>query len=199
MFKTILRLIPWILIAILLFRVYHLNKQVNDYQDKTAELSEKLKNQTVIKQTEIVYKYRTKEGTVTQKTVYVPVYGSINMLTPIEGGEINLSFWDKLTNQIIKNDDGSVVLINTRGFTFRPNITAFLSEDPEVGIGATLAFWNRYNAGIGFGHKETLYLYGGRNISDIFTFMPNTSAVAVIGRNLKEQDNRLGIGLSVNF
>lgn len=62
-----------------------------------------------------------------------------------------------------------------------------------------LLYWNRYNAGVGIGHKDTVYIYGSRNISDILSFTRNSSLEIGLGKNFKDQDTRFIIGLSTRL
>lgn len=62
-----------------------------------------------------------------------------------------------------------------------------------------LLYWNRYNAGVGITHKETAFIYGSRSISDILNFTRNTSLQIGLGKNFKENDTRLLIGLSTRL
>lgn len=193
------KLIPYILIIFLLLRVVYLNKQNESLRGKTAELSEELKKQTVVYKDKIVYKYRDSEGKAKQEEVYIPSEGKVEILTPKENTNLDLSFWDKIFNVTIKETDGSIILIKNKGFSFAPELAGFYSKEFEVGLQFRLLYWNRYNAGIGFGSGETLYAYGSRTVSDIFPFLRNTSAQIGFGRNLKENENRFLIGINVRL
>lgn len=187
------------LIAFLSFRVVYLNNQNIALRGKTAELSEQLKSQTVITKEKIVYKYRDTEGKPRQQEFYVPSEGSIEIITPKENQDIKPSKIDGLFNNIIEQTDGSIIKIQNKGFAFAPEAGFIYSKEFEATLQLRLMYWNRYNAGIGIGHKETIFIYGSRNISDILNFTRNTSFQIGLGKNIKENDTRFIVGLAVRL
>ena len=194
------KLIPYVLIAFLLIRVVQLNKKNTLLIDKTATLEENLKNKTVIYKDKIVYKERVVSGTeVKQETVYVPIDGKIEILTPDEGNKLDLNIIDKVFNHIIKQDDGSVILVKNKGFTIAPEVAALYSTKLELGLQVKIFYWDRYNAGIGITNNEVIYVYGSRNISDIFNFTKNTSMQVALGKDLKEGNTRFLFGVNVRL
>ena len=199
----ILKLIPYLIIAFLLFRIVYLNKQNTVLIDKNATLEENLKNKTIIYKDRIVFKERvgdTVTGTaVQQQTVYIPVDGQVQILTPEEGQNLNLSVLDKLFNQIIKQEDGSIIMVKTRGFTAAPEIAGLYSNKLELGLQVKIAYWSRYNAGIGITNEETLYGYISRNISDLIPFIHNTSAQISYGKDLDDGNMKFLFGLNVRL
>lgn len=91
------KLIPYLIIAFLLIRIVYLNKQNTILIDKTATLEENLKNKTVIYKDKIIYKERvdTVSGTeVKQETVYIPIDGKVEILTPSEQEKLNVNIAD---------------------------------------------------------------------------------------------------------
>ena len=171
----IIKIIPYLIIIFLLFRIVYLNKQNTILIDKTATLEENLKNKTIIYKDKIIYKERVKgsevEGKeVIQQTVYIPVDGKVEILTPEEGNKLDLNIFDKVFNHIIKQEDGSVILIKDKGFVIAPEVAALYSNKLELGLQIKLAYWNRYNAGVGITNNEVIYVYGSRSISDILNF-----------------------------
>lgn len=196
----ILKILPYILIAFLLYRIVSLNKQNTILIDKTATLEENLKNKTVIYKDKIVYKERVVNGTeVKQTTVYVPIDGKIEILTPAEQEKLNLGIFDKTFNHIIKQEDGSVILIKNKGFTLAPEISALYSNKLELGFQVKVFYWSRYNAGVGITNEETLYGYISRNISDIIPFIHNTSAQISYGKDLDEGNTKFLFGVNVRL
>ena len=198
-----LKLIPYLIIAFLLFRIINLNKENTLLLDKTAKLEENLKQKTIIYKDKIIFKERIKDtvsGTsVKQQTVYIPSEGSVSILTPEEGQNINLTTWQKIFNEVIRQEDGSIILIKNKGFTISPEISILYSRKLELGGQLKFLYWNRYNLGIGFTNEETLYGYLSRNISDVVPIFKNTSAQISYGKNLKENNNRLLFGLNVRL
>lgn len=196
----ILKILPYILIAFLLYRIVSLNKQNTILIDKTATLEENLKNKTIIYKDKIVYKERVVNGTeVKQTTVYVPIDGKIEILTPTEQEKLNLGIFDKAFNHIIKQEDGSVILIKNKGFTLAPEISALYSNKLELGFQIKVFYWSRYNAGVGITNEETLYGYISRNISDIIPFIRNTSAQVAYGKDLDEGNTKFLFGVNVRL
>ena len=200
----IIKIIPYLIIIFLLFRIVYLNKQNTILIDKTATLEENLKNKTIIYKDKIIYKERVKgsevEGTeVTQQTVYIPVDGKVEILTPDEGNKLDLNIFDKVFNHIIKQEDGSVILIKDKGFVIAPEVAALYSNKLELGLQLKLFYWNRYNTGVGITNNEVIYVYGSRSISDILNFTKNTSAEIALGKDLKEGNTKFLFGVSVRL
>ena len=196
------KLIPYLIIAFLLIRIVYLNKQNTLLIDKTATLEENLKNKTVIYKDKIIYKERvdTVSGTeVKQETVYIPVDGKVEILTPAEQEQLNLNILDKVFNHIIKQEDGSVILVKNKGFTLAPEVAALYSDKLELGLQVKVFYWSRYNTGVGITNNSVLYGYASRNISDIIPFTHNTSAQISYGKSLENGDNKLLLGLSVRL
>lgn len=197
------KLIPYLIIIFLLIRIVYLNKQNTILIDKTAKLEENLKNKTVIYKDKIIYKEKVKdtvEGTsVKQQTVYIPNEGKVEILTPEEGQNINLSTWQNIFNEVIKQEDSSIILVKNKGFTISPEVSALYSNKLELGLQLKFIYWGRYNAGLGITNNEVLYGYLSRNISDIFNFTQNTSVEIAVGKDLKENNNKILFGLSVRL
>lgn len=195
-----IKLLPYLLIIFLFVRVSYLNKQNVLLKNKTATLEENLSKKTIVYKDKIIYKEREITGTnIKQETVYIPSEGKVEILTPTEGNKLDLSLIDKVFNKVIKQDDGTVILVQNRGFSFAPEIAGLYSNEFELGLQLKLIYWNRYSAGTGFTDKETLYGYINRNISDIFPFLKNTNLQFAIGKNFKEQETRFLIGVSVRL
>lgn len=196
------KLIPYLIIAFLLIRIVYLNKQNTILIDKTATLEENLKNKTVIYKDKIIYKERvdTVSGTeVKQETVYIPIDGKIEILTPSEQEKLNLNILDKAFNHIIKQEDGSVILIKNKGFTIAPEVAALYSDKLELGLQVKVFYWDRYNAGVGITNNSVLYGYASRNISDILNFTKNTAAQVALGKDLENGDTKFLFGVSVRL
>lgn len=200
----LIKLIPYIIIAFLLFRVIYLNKQNTVLIDKTATLEENLKHKTVIYKDKIIYKERVSGTEVTgkevkQETVYIPTEGKVEILTPEESQNLNLNLIDKIFNHIIEQEDGTVILVQTRGFSFAPEIAGLYSSKVELGAQAKLVFWGRYGAGIGFTNEQTLYAFINRNISDVVPWFKNTALEVAGGKSVKDGNGKILFGLSVRL
>ena len=199
----VFKLIPYLIIAFLLWRIVYLNKQNTILIDKTATLEENLKNKTVIYKDKIIYKERignSVTGTdIKQTTVYVPYNGYINILTPEEGQKLDLNLSNKLFNHIIKQEDGSVILIKDKGFTFSPSASLIYTNKLEIGVQSRFLFYKRYGIGIGITNQYMLYTYIDRNVSDIINLFKNTNMQLTIGKDLENGKFKLGVGINVNF
>lgn len=194
------KLIPYLIIIFLLIRIVYLNKQNTLLIDKTATLEENLKNKTVIYKDKIIYEERVVNGTeVQQTTIYVPIDGKIEILTPEEGNKLDLGLVDKVFNHVIKQEDGSVILVKNKGFAVSPLISLFYSKEFEYAIQLRLLYWNRYGMGIGYSDKDTLFAFIERNASDILPFTRNLSFQIIYGKNQRFNEQRIGIGLNVRL
>ena len=199
MFKF-LKLLPYLLIVFLFFRISYLNKQNIRLKNKTATLEENLKKKTIIYKDKIIFKEREVTGTnIKQETFYIPSEGKVEILNPKDDEQYDLTLIDKIFNKVIKQEDGTILLIKNKGFSIAPEVSIMLSSELEVGGQLKLLYWSRYSSGIGFSDKQTLYGYVSRNISDIFNFTKNTSIQLAVGKNFKEQETRFLLGVNVRL
>lgn len=199
--KKLFYLILAFIIAFLVWNNHKLNKKLKAAYSKNAELEEELKTKITITKDKIVYVYRDKE-TPKQEEAYVPPMGEVEIKAPKE---------EKVNGSLVPNKvecswfqkkielDNAIVCITNKGFGVKPGLGTFIAKEPEVSFNLSLAYWGRYITGIGFGHRETAFVYGGRHISDILSFAPNTFIMGGLGYNLKEQDKRVLLGLGIHF
>lgn len=200
--KALIKILPYLIIMFLCFRIMYLNNKNIKLVDSNAKLSEKLKKQVIIYKDRIISKERvnTVTGTeIKQETVYVPIDGKIEILAPEEGNKLDLNLIDKIFNHIIKQEDGSIILVKDKGFTIAPEISALYSDKLELGLQLKLFYWSRYNFGLGITNNEVLYGYVARNISDIIPIIHNTSIQASFGKDLKNSDTKFLFGLNVRL
>lgn len=200
----ILKLLPYLIIAFLLFRLIYLNKQNTILVDKNATLEENLKNKTVIYKDKIIYKERIKGNEVSgteiqQQTIYIPTDGKIEILTPEEGQNLNIGLIDSLFNHIIEQEDGTIILVKDKGFTIAPEVSLLYSNKLEFGGQVKLFYWSRWNLGLGITNEETLYGYVARNISDLIPFFKNTSAQVAYGKDLDDGNTKILFGVNVRL
>ena len=195
-----IKLLPYLLIVFLFFRISYLNKQNIRLKNKTATLEENLKKKTIIYKDKIIFKEREVTGTnIKQETFYIPSEGKVEILNPKDDTQYDLTLIDKIFNKVIKQEDGTILLIKNKGFSIAPEVSIMLSSELEVGGQLKLLYWSRYSSGIGFSDKQTLYGYISRNISDIFNFTKNTSIQLAVGKNFKEQETRFLLGVNVRL
>lgn len=195
-----LKLLPYLLIVFLFFRISYLNKQNIRLKNKTATLEENLKKKTIIYKDKIIFKEREVTGTnIKQETFYIPSEGKVEILNPKDDEQYDLTLIDKMFNKVIKQEDGTILLVKNKGFSIAPEVSIMLSNELEVGGQLKLLYWSRYSSGVGFSDKQTLYGYISRNISDIFNFTKNTSIQLAVGKNFKEQETRFLLGVNVRL
>ena len=195
-----LKLLPYLLIVFLFFRISYLNKQNIRLKNKTATLEENLKKKTIVYKDKIIFKEREVTGTnIKQETFYIPSEGKVEILNPKDDEQYDLTLIDKIFNKVIKQEDGTILLIKNKGFSIAPEVSIMLSNELEVGGQLKLLYWSRYSSGVGFSDKQTLYGYISRNISDIFNFTKNTSIQLAVGKNFKEQETRFLLGVNVRL
>ena len=195
-----LKLLPYLLIVFLFFRISYLNKQNIRLRNKTATIEENLKKKTIIYKDKIIFKEREVTGTnIKQETFYIPSEGKVEILNPKDDEQYDLTLIDKMFNKVIKQEDGTILLIKNKGFSIAPEVSIMLSNELEVGGQLKLLYWSRYSSGIGFSDKQTLYGYISRNISDTFNFTKNTSIQLAVGKNFKEQETRFLLGVNVRL
>lgn len=195
-----LKLLPYLLIVFLFFRISYLNKQNIRLKNKTATLEENLKKKTIIYKDKIIFKEREVTGTnIKQETFYIPSEGKVEILNPKDDEQYDLTLIDKMFNKVMKQEDGTILLIKNKGFSIAPEVSIMFSSELEVGGQLKLLYWSRYSSGVGFSDKQTLYGYVSRNISDIFNFTKNTSIQLAIGKNFKEQETRFLLGVNVRL
>lgn len=195
-----LKLLPYLLIVFLFFRISYLNKQNIRLKNKTATLEENLKKKTIIYKDKIIFKEREVTGTnIKQETFYIPSEGKVEILNPKDDEQYDLTLIDKMFNKVIRQEDGTILLVKNKGFSIAPEVSIMLSNELEVGGQLKLLYWSRYSSGVGFSDKQTLYGYVSRNISDIFNFTKNTSIQLAVGKNFKEQETRFLLGVNVRL
>ena len=199
-----LKLIPYVIIVFLLIRVVYLNKQNTILTDRTATLEENLKKQVIVYKDKIVYKERIQGTDVTgtsvkQETIYIPSEGKVEIITPEESAEVDLHLTDKIFNEVIEQEDGTIILVQTKGFAFAPEIAGLYSDRVSVGVQAKLFFWGRYGLGIGITNEQVAYGFVNRNISDIVPWFKNTSLQVSGGKDLKDGNNKILFGVSVRL
>lgn len=199
--KKLLYLILAFTFAFLLWNNHRLSEKLKTAYSKNAELEEELNSKVVVSKDKIVYVYRDKE-TPKQKEVYVPPMGDLEIKTPkeekVEGNTKPVKVTCSIFQKKIETEN-SIICVTNKGFGIKPGLGAFMAKEPEVSFNLSLAYWGRYVGGVGFGHRETAFIYSGRHISDILDFAPNTFIMGGFGYNLKDQDKRILLGLGIHF
>ena len=133
-----LKLIPYILILFLVCRVVYLDRQNTKLKNQTATLEENLSKQTIIYKDKIIYKERKGDEVtgvnINQETVYIPSEGKVEILTPEEGKDIDLSLYDKLFNNTSEEEGNSKSNVKVKSLQIGDTTTTFADTTSQVEI-----------------------------------------------------------------
>lgn len=160
--KKITRLLALLLLAGLLFSNWYKARQLDKLTAKTATLPESTAAQVVIKANKITAKVRQPDGSVKATVKYVPPEGSVNVVQPLAGP--------------------ATMRVKRAGFTFRPAVQGLLGSDIKAGLGARLAYFDRYGAGVGLDQNAAPYVFADRRLDDFTGLLRNTTAGVFVGQ-----------------
>jgi len=189
-----------------------LNNAKSELEMQNATLREGIKSSLSVKGSEVVYKYRDKEGNVKGVKAYLPPEGSVSSITPEEGHKIEKGGFiaraiDKLSTKTVTDPTtGTVIRIKQAGFTFRPALSGIISDHVYLGIQARVLYYNRWGAGIGAALSKAnkyAYFFADRRVDDLFPLLQNTSAGAHFGMGKHPDtgatEKKVGVQLSLFF
>lgn len=159
--KKITRLLALLLLAGLLFSNWYKARQLDKLTAKTATLPESTAAQVVIKANKITAKVRQPDGSVKATVKYVPPEGTVEVVRPTQGAE--------------------TIRVKRAGFTFRPAVQGLLGSDIKAGLGARLAYFDRYGAGVGLDQNAAPYVFADRRLDDLTGLLHNTTAGVFVG------------------
>lgn len=108
----------------------------------------------------VITTVRRQDGTVAARVQYAPPEGSVNVVQPLAGP--------------------ATVRVKRAGFTFRPVAQGLLGSDIKAGLGARLAYFDRYGAGVGLDQNAAPYVFADRRVDDLVGIFKNTT-VGVFG------------------
>lgn len=159
--KKLTRLLALLLLAGLLFSNWYKAWQLDKLTAKTSTLPENTAAQVVIKANKITAKVRQPDGSVKATVKYVPPEGTVEVVRPTQGAE--------------------TIRVKRAGFTFRPAVQGLLGSDIKAGLGARLAYFDRYGAGVGLDQNAAPYVFADRRLDDFTGLLRNTTAGVFVG------------------
>lgn len=159
--KKLTRLLALLLLAGLLLSNWHKARQLDKLTAKTATLPETTAAQVVVKANKLTAKVRQPDGSVKATVKYVPPEGTVEVVRPTQGAE--------------------TIRVKRAGFTFRPAVQGLLGSDIKAGLGARLAYFDRYGAGVGLDQKAAPYVFADRRLDDFTGLLRNTTAGVFVG------------------
>ena len=159
--KKLTRLLALLLLAGLLLSNWHKARQLDKLTAKTATLPETTAAQVVVKANKLTAKVRQPDGSVKATVKYVPPEGSVEVVRPTQGAE--------------------TIRVKRAGFTFRPAVQGLLGSDIKAGLGARLAYFDRYGAGVGLDQNAAPYVFADRRLDDFTGLLRNTTAGVFVG------------------
>lgn len=160
--KKLTRLLALLLLAGLLLSNWYKARQLDKLTAKTATLPESTAAQVVIKANKLTAQVRQSDGSVKATVKYVPPEGTVEVVRPTQGAE--------------------TIRVKRAGFTFRPAVQGLLGSDIKAGLGARLAYFDRYGAGIGLDQNAAPYVFADRRLDDFTGLLRNTTAGVFVGQ-----------------
>ena len=160
--KKLTRLLALLLLAGLLLSNWYKARQLDKLTAKTATLPETTAAQVVIKANKLTAKVRQPDGSVKATVKYVPPEGTVEVVRPTQGAE--------------------TIRVKRAGFTFRPAVQGLLGNEIKAGLGARLAYFDRYGAGVGLDQNAAPYVFADRRLDDFTGLLRNTTAGVFVGQ-----------------
>ena len=160
--KKLTRLLALLLLAGLLLSNWYKARQLDKLTAKTATLPENTAAQVVIKANKLTAKVRQPDGSVKATVKYVPPEGTVEVVRPTQGAE--------------------TIRVKRAGFTFRPAVQGLLGNEIKAGLGARLAYFDRYGAGVGLDQNAAPYVFADRRLDDFTGLLRNTTAGVFVGQ-----------------
>lgn len=140
---------------------------------QSGTLPESQAARIVVKDNKMTATVRQADGTVKTEVKYLPPEGKAEVVQPTVG-----------TTEIS---------VKRAGFTFRPAVQGLVGKDLKGGLGARLAYFDRYGAGVGLDTDLEGYLFVDRRLDDLTGLLKNTTVGLYGGRW------RLGVLVGVYF
>lgn len=159
--KKLTRLLALLVLAGLLLSNWHKARQLDKLTAKTATLPESTAAQVVIKDNKLTAKVRRTDGSVKATVKYVPPEGTVEFVRHTQGAE--------------------TIRVKRAGFTFRPAVQGLLGNEVKAGLGARLAYFDRYGAGVGLDQNAAPYVFADRRLDDLTGLLRNTTAGVFVG------------------
>lgn len=127
----------------------------------------------VVKDNKLTATVRQAGGTIKTEIKYVPPEGRAEVVQPTDGP--------------------AEISVKRAGFTFRPAVQGLVGKELKAGLGARLAYFDRYGAGVGMDSDLEGYLFVDRRLDDLTGILKNTTVGLYGGRG------RLGVLVGVYF
>ena len=115
----------------------------------------------VVKANKLTAKVRQPDGSVKATVKYVPPEGTVEVVRHTQGAE--------------------TIRVKRAGFTFRPAVQGLLGNEVKAGLGARLAYFDRYGAGVGLDQNAAPYVFADRRLDDFTGLLRNTTAGVFVG------------------
>ena len=148
-------------------------RQVDKLAAQSGTLPESQSALVVVKDNRLTATMRQPDGSVKTEVKYLPPEGRAEMVQPTAG-----------TTEIS---------VKRAGFTFRPAVQGLIGKELKAGLGARLAYFDRYGAGVGLDTDLEGYLFVDRRLDDLTGLLKNTTVGLYGGRG------RLGLLVGVYF
>ena len=171
--KKLISLIALLVIAGLLFSNWWRGRQIDKLAAQSGTLPDSQSARVVVKDNKLTATVRQADGTVKTQVKYVPPEGRAEVVQPTEGP--------------------AEITVKRAGFTFRPAVQGLIGQELKGGLGARLAYFDRYGAGVGLDTNLEGYLFVDRRLDDLTGLLKNTTVGLYGGRG------RLGVLVGVYF
>lgn len=171
--KKLISLLALLVIAGLLFSNWYKARQIDKLSAQSGTLTESQAARVEIKGNKLTATVRQPDGTVKTEVKYVPPEGRAEVLQPTDGP--------------------AEISVKRAGLTFQPAVQGLVGKDLKGGLGARLAYFDRYGAGVGLDTDLEGYLFVDRRLDDLTGLLKNTTVGLYGGRG------RLGILVGVYF
>ncbi len=171
--KKLTSVLALLIIAGLLFSNWYKARQIDKLSAQSGTLPDSQASRVVVKDNKLTATVRQADGTVKTEVKYVPPEGRAEVLQPTDGP--------------------AEISVKRVGFTFRPAVQGLLGKELKAGLGARLAYFDRYGAGVGLDSDLEGYLFVDRRLDDLTGLLKNTTVGLYGGRG------RLGVFVGVYF
>ena len=137
-------------------------RKIDRLTETAATLPDNQQAAVKVADNKVITTVRKQDGTVSARVQYVPPEGSVNVVQPLAGP--------------------ATMRVKRAGFTFRPAVQGLLGSDIKAGLGARLAYFDRYGAGVGLDQNAAPYVFADRRLDDFTGLLRNTTAGVFVGQ-----------------
>lgn len=171
--KRLIKILALLLLAGLLFSNWYRGRQIDKLAAQSGTLPDHQNARVVVKDNKLTATVRQTDGSVKTEVKYVPPEGRAEVVQPTNGP--------------------AEISVKRAGLTFRPAVQGLVGKELKAGLGARLAFFDRYGAGVGLDTDLEGYLFVDRRLDDLTGLLKNTTVGLYGGRG------RLGVLVGVYF